>query len=268
MRICERLLTDELREGPTAMEHNHIESDAIANAVGARLRSAFEALVLVRDRAERHLGSVTRDRPPQREDLSSVGDLLQSVLSDHVDVIDGMGIASVDGYLQDSQFWIEWWRFKTRRELEFVAHSLNPSRDHFYDYADRDWFTRPLSSGGMSVAGPYVDFGGTNTSTVTLALPIVVGGSNVAVAGADIHASHFEDYLLSSAAFADVGGTLSGSALLINSDNRVIASNSADHLPGDLVSTNEFVSWDSTAIDIGPGVDAGWHLLVRNTGTE
>ncbi|MGC2976166.1 cache domain-containing protein [Brevibacterium sp. FAM 25378] len=248
------------------MEHNHIEPDVIATAVGARLRSAFGGLSLVRDRTERHLDSISRDRPPQREDLSSVGDLLQSVLNDHAGVIDGIGIASVNGYLQDSQFWIEWWRFKNSRELEFVAHSLNPSRDHFYDYADRDWFTRPLSSGGMSVTGPYVDFGGTNTSTVTLALPIVVGGAYVAVAGADIHASHFEDYLLSSATLADVDGALSGSALLINSDNRVIASNSADHLPGDLVSTNEFASWDSTAINVGPTADAGWHLFVRNTG--
>lgn len=247
------------------MRINRIAADTTSQAIGTRLRSSFEALSAVRNRTEEHLAAITLNRQAQRNDLNNLGELLQSTLRERGEEIDGIGIATTAGYLEDSQYWIEWWRFDNQHDVEFVAHSLNPSRDVFYDYADLEWFTRPLNSRGTSVTGPFVDFGGTNTSTVTLALPVIVNEACVAIAGADIHTSRFETYFLPSSSDTNATDAPHTSTLLVNSDNRVIATNNAAYLPGDLIDSRDFASWTSSAIEVGMPTSIGWRLLVEST---
>lgn len=248
-------------------------------SIGGRLRSAIAALNEVRTQTEDHLARSTNSRQARRGDVSELGGLLRSTLREHGGEIDGIGIATTKGYLADSRYWIEWWRFDRHRDLEFVAHSLNPSRDIFYDYSTLDWFTRPLKSHAVAITGPYVDFGGTNASTVTLARPVFVDGACVAVTGADIHTAHFESYLVSAMAENltdedDLGRrrrsedakdpAQPASAILVNSDNRVITSNSADHLPGDLIDRSTLTEWEAAQIDVGSHIDLDWWLFLRS----
>lgn len=254
-------LTEERRgEAGNAMEINDSSVASMCAAIGDRLHSVFGALDEVRRQTEATLLHATRERRAQRSDIAELGDLLRTTLTDHEDEIDGIGIATTTGYLADSRHWIEWWRFDRRRHLEFVAHSLNPSRDVFYDYSALDWFTRPLASKATSITGPYVDFGGTNTSTVTLAMPVSVGGECIAVAGADIHTARFESYLTTENAEFE-GERLP--TILVNSDDRVIASNSADHLPGDLLDRAKIdADWTSFPVDTRTPVGSSWAILV------
>ena len=70
-------------------------------------------------------------RRPGRADLAKIREHLQTQLRGPDSATAGIGIAVGVDYLHDSPYWLEWWRFGRRGELEFVAHSLNPNRDAF-----------------------------------------------------------------------------------------------------------------------------------------
>jgi hypothetical protein len=166
--------------------------------------------------------------------------------------MDGVGVAAAAGYLADSEHWLEWWRHDARGGLEFVAHSLNPQRDSFYDYSSSNWFAVPASSGRPTVTGPYVDIGGTNAYTVTVSLPVSTAGGFVGIAGADIAAARFERFLLPA-------GSGLGPLVLTNADWRVVASNSPHHLPGDILREHSSGIEVEVASDLFPAGKA-WRL--------
>lgn len=201
----------------------------VAQFITEYLESTFDALVELRQ----ILSNQLNDQLPQlgyqvnRASLAGIRTKIQETLRQHDHSIDGIGIATVEGFLKDSQYWLEWWRFDRNDELEFVAHTLNPSNDVFYDYASQTWFTNAVESPGPSLTGPYVDAGGTGEYTVTLCIPVRVGDTVAGVFGSDIDTSHFEAIVPSYRA-SDV------SMVLVNSDRRVIASNVAAHLPGEV----------------------------------
>lgn len=233
------------------------DPERVIEAVQHRVGDSLEALVSVRAHARAVLESaIDEGRRPARRDLSGLGEFLRETLRHHGAAMDGVGVATTADYLEDSPYWLEWWRFDRDRELEFVAHTLNPTHDVFYDYASRPWFSVPVSSGEATVTGPYVDFGGTNTYTVTLALPVAVEGRIVGVAGADIHAAHFEEHLLP-------GSGPRRTAVLVSEDDRVIASNSADQLPGDRLDLGSGRGWRAVPVELGPGVGVSWRLFLR-----
>lgn len=195
-------------------------------------------------------------RTPVRKDLMN----LRQELKDRLSTIDrpvegeGIGLAAAAGYLADSPYWLEWWRNGHNGEMEFVSHSLNPNRDSFYDYASRRWFLSAAEQSKTTMTGPYVDVGGTNTYTVTAAFPVLTTRGLAAVAGMDIPAAKFERFLLGSSAQSAV--------VLANSDLRVIASNTGDYLPGDLLDATAARSWARVPVLQGlVSPSPLWHLL-------
>jgi hypothetical protein len=85
------------------------------------------------------------------------------------------------------------------------------------------------------VTGPYVDVGGTNAYTVTACVPVITGRGLAAVACTDVAAANFERFL--------IGAGFEDQMVLVNADLRVIASNSAHYLPGDLLTAEQTRSW-------------------------
>lgn len=193
--------------------------------------SAFAAATGSLLTAVEHAGRV-----PSQEDLATIRGDLQARLQHRDQPMDGMGMATTANYLSDSAYWLEWWRYGARGELEFVAHSLNPNRDSFYDYSSRRWYVSAAVSGRTTVTGPYVDVGGTNSYTVTVSVPVITGRGLAAVAGADIAAARFERFLVNS-------GRSIRPVVLVNSDLRVIASSTIDHLPGDVLLASDTRDW-------------------------
>lgn len=205
--------------------------EEVGRLITEYLNSTFESLFELRTILSSHLSP--RPSHPEiranRESLAGIRTDIQQVLREHNHSIDGIGIAAVEGFLEDSPFWLEWWRFDQNNELEFVPHTLNPSNDVFYDYASQAWFTKAVASSGPSITGPYVDAGGTGEYTITLCIPVSSRETVVGVLGADIDTSHFEKLLPSHRA-------ANASLVLVNGDHRVIASNNSDHLPGEIPS--------------------------------
>lgn len=228
---------------------------SIATSIQQRISAAQEELSVVGAAAHSLLtGAETQGRRPARADLAAIRGRLQDCLRRPEPAMDGIGVAMAVDYLEDSPYWLEWWRRARGEELEFVAHSLNPHRDAFYDYSSRGWFTAPAASGKTTVTGPYVDVGGTNAYTVTLSLPLFAGGGFAGVAGADISAAWFERFLLGP-------GRQLRPVVLANAALRVIASSSADYLPGDLLDNSKVSSWTQVPVPAGAAGQDPWRLL-------
>jgi hypothetical protein len=227
---------------------------ALALRIQERMDSVIATLTTLAKDTQHLCANATRSHQrPSRADLSHLGDELRGGLALADRVVDGIGVATVPGYLSDSEFWLEWWRIDAQNGFEFVNHSLNPQHDGFYDYGARPWFTAPIRSKSAMVTGPYVDAGGTNTYTITAAVPIDLNGRVIGVAGGDIHVSYFESLL--------AGSSSLHKPVLLNADRRVIASASSDYIPGELVPETLVMDAPSWKISIGSSSGAGWELL-------
>ncbi|MCW3005253.1 MAG: hypothetical protein JWQ20_4551 [Conexibacter sp.] len=228
----------------------------IAGGIQGRIDAALRELSAVGAAARSLLaGAEQQGRRPVRADLAAIKEDLQACLRRPGPAMDGIGIAVGVDYLEDSPYWLEWWRLGRRGELEFVAHSLNPCRDAFYDYSSRAWFVTPAASGQPTITGPYVDIGGTNAYTVTLSLPLFTGGGFAGIAGADIPAAGFERFLVGP-------GRRLQPVVLTNAALRVIASSTADYLPGGLLDRALVESWTKVSMAAGLHGQAPWLLLL------
>jgi hypothetical protein len=218
------------------MTARHEELQRIAAAIGACVEGTLADLgslsAAARARLEAVEGSGGR---PSRADLAAFREDLQARLLRPDHCMNGIGLIAAPGYLSDSPYWLEWWRYDRRGQLEFLAPQLNPQKDSFYDYPSHRWYASSAATGTASVTGPYVDVGGTNAYTLTACVPVMTARGLAALAGADIAAAHFERFLIS--------GDLEDQMVLVNADLRVIASNSAHYLPGDLLTTEQIQSW-------------------------
>jgi hypothetical protein len=197
------------------------------------------------------------ERQPSRFDVSGIRESLQHCLRRPNHPMDRIGVATALDYLMDSPYWMEWWGYDSRGNLEFVSHSLNPQQDAFYDYTNRSWFSVPQTSGTTAIIGPYVDFGGINSYsyTVTISMPIITARGFAGVAGADILAGQFERFLFTVERDREP-------VVLVNADLRVIASTTSGHLPGDLLQAYDLTSWSrlELARDLFPH-GRSWQLL-------
>jgi hypothetical protein len=208
----------------------------------ADLRS-LSAAVRVRLEAVEHSGS-----RPTRADLAAFRKDLQARLQRPGHCMDGMALIAAPGYLSDSHYWMEWWRYR-RGQLEYGAPQLNPRKDSFYDYPSRSWYTSTAAAGTETVTGPYVDVGGTNAYSIAACVPVMTGTGLAVIAGAEIAVANFERFL--------TGAGFENQVVLVNADLRVIASNSAHYLPGDLLTAEQTRSW--TRIPV-PAETGAWQV--------
>jgi hypothetical protein len=220
---------------------------ACLDAVLADLRSLSAA---ARARLEAVENSGGR---PSRADLAAFREDLQARLLRPDHCMDGMALVAAPGYLSDSPYWLEWWRYNRRGQLEFGAPQLNPQKDSFYDYPTRRWYTSSAATGTASVTGPYVDVGGTNAYTIAACVPVITGRGLAALAGAEMAAANFERFLISAG--------LEDQIVLINADLRVIASNNANYLPGDLLTAEQTRSWTRVPVPADvPAQTGAWQV--------
>lgn len=156
---------------------------------------------------------------PERADFTFLRPLFEGLLVRNSSIIDGAGIAYAPGTLAEVENWIEWWRLQPTGLPKFISHDLNPSSLRYYDYSDRDWFKMPRAAGHPVAVGPYVDMGGINVNTVTIAVPARTD-HGTHVLGCDISLSGLEEIFLKAVR------TFELTVILIGPNARIIASNS------------------------------------------
>jgi len=216
-------------------------------SVAERVFDAVERLR--RHVLERWESVIIRHEPLRGKDSAGLRDGALEMLAEQRDLVVGMGLIVTPGLLPDEQRRLEWWQYVPgHREPAALRVDLNPDSMGFYEYDSADWFAVPRSSGQRHIVGPYVDAHGTDRYLLTFTMPVLDGSEFLGVVGADVPVSRFETRLLRA------WGRLDSEVLIVNSDRRVVVSNSARVLAGDLLS-----GVDSGTVDI-PGLP--WRLRV------
>lgn len=176
-------------------------------------------------------GVFTEHKPVRRSALAGVESLVMPALKDPSSRLQGAGFVAGVGSLADSRWWLEWFMRAPNGTPERLLVDTDPRAENFYDYEVMPWYNVPRDTGRRHVTGPYVDYLCTNDYTLTFTVPVLVGGTFVGVAGADVRVLTFEQAVLPSLRHGPKGATV------VNAQGRVVLSNSARHVSGTLVRT-------------------------------
>jgi len=195
----------------------------VSNAVGEVFASVERLPVAMLSIVERVR---LAGRALQRADLLGLRPAVADVLARHASFVAGTGVVMAPGALADAPLWIEWFWSSPSSALERLLVDLDPESAEFYDYTTTEWYREPQRTGERHIAGPYVDYICTHKYTFTLSAPLYDRGRFIGVAGADILASEVERLIVPRLA------ELPRVAALASAGGRVIASNSAQLLPG------------------------------------
>lgn len=192
---------------------------------------------------------------PRRGEFLFLKQELANFIKLHSTLIVGAGIAYAPGSLPEAPHWLEWWRAQPKGEPKFVTHDLNPESLNYYDYTTREWFTLPSTTGRPVAVGPYVDFGGINSSIITLCVPAPTA-QGIHVLGCDLTLANLEGVFLRALQLRDPA------VVLLGPNGRVIASNNARIATGTLLLDKELQRATSST-DVSSEVHARlpWKLI-------
>jgi hypothetical protein len=202
----------------------------IADLMNGVFASLDETVVTFRELSE---NATTHGRRLRRSDLNALHPVLFRHLQRHQDLIMGTGVVVAPGLLADASMWLEWWRAGPGETPSALKLDLDPTSLGFYDYTQAEWYVAPSGGSSRAVVGPFVDFGGTNEYTLAVTVPVTQRESFLGVAGADLWATRLE-----AAARRFMRG-LGRNVVLVNSDDRVLASRSPRLVMGALVRETE-----------------------------
>ncbi|MFD4559646.1 FCD domain-containing protein [Streptomyces sp. NPDC058469] len=159
-----------------------------------------------------------------------VGRAVMARLNDIGPAIDGIGVLAEVGTVAQHPYWLDWWHCtKTGPFERDTRHVLDPERDDFYDYELKEFIARPRTHRAPWATGPYVDYGGVDDYSMTFSYPISHDDQFLGISAIDVLAADMERH------FAPWLAQAAGTCLLLNSESRVIVSNSATHNVGDVV---------------------------------
>ena len=101
-------------------------------------------------------------------------------------VVDGVGVIAEVGVVPEHLYWMEWWQRAEDGSLYWMEwwqraedgslapdhhHVIDPDREDFYDYSSKEFMAKPRQLGKPWATGPYVDHGGVDDYSVTIAVP-------------------------------------------------------------------------------------------------
>ncbi|MGH3313096.1 MAG: cache domain-containing protein [Streptomyces sp.] len=173
-------------------------------------------------------------RRPSTADLAALRPLLHAQL-ETPGLVSGAGFVAAPGLLSDAPAaWLEWWQTGPGGEIRPLLLDLDPEHSAYADYTHWEWFALARDTGQRAVAGPYVDYLCSDEYSLTLSVPVTVGGRFMGVAAADVYLPRFE------AALMPVLQRLPGPACLVNSRGRVAVSTDARRLAGSLLKGPDF----------------------------
>ncbi|GAA1529190.1 hypothetical protein HD600_002393 [Microbacterium ginsengiterrae] len=158
----------------------------------------------------------------------------------------GAGFIAAIDLLADARSHLAWWQGADRRQLVLASQSVNKEN---IDYRELEWYRIPMSTGEPHVAGPYVDYLCSDEYTITIAVPALVGGRFVGVAGLDLLVSEVEREL--TPRFAALGHQVT----LTNGVGRVVVSTDPRCATGDTVRGGRLadlprIACDTVALDV------------------
>lgn len=227
-------------------------ADRAAEVIGTEVERIFRTVHEIRDDVlAAHRVAVARDGRMCERDITTLRDPVRDRLGRAGEQAVGMGVVVAPGVLADRDLRIEWWQHPWGADDPTMLQvDLNPASVGYYDYAAADWFVVPRRTGRRHVVGPYVDVHGTDRYLLTLTVPVIADGEFVGIAGADLPVARFEALVLRQL------GDLAADVVVVNPEDRVVASTSARWLAG---SRAAFVDADTTHTLAEPP----WRVITR-----
>jgi DNA-binding FadR family transcriptional regulator len=201
-----------------------------AGDLAATLRLIVERTVKLLEEIG-HAVSGAFDQPPTVSELTAgVARKVLPSLGQLDEVVHGLGFMAEVGILAETRYWLEWWQRASDGTFDRdFSHQLDPTRDDFYDYGSKGYMTQPRDTGEPSAMGPYIDYGGVDDYLVTVSVPVTANGSFVGIMAADIRVANLERSVAPWLAQA------AGTCILLNSESRVLLSNSVRYNVGDVL---------------------------------
>jgi hypothetical protein len=190
-----------------------------------------------------------RTEPLRRADLDVIEPLVAEILGDSDVTVHGAGFVAAPGLLSDAQWWLEWFAWEGQR-IQRLVPETNPQGAHFFDYTLMPWYSGPESGAGPTITGPYVDYLCTDDYTLTFTEAVFDGhGSFAGVVGADVRVIAVEER------FLPMLRRDPQRLAIVNQAGRIVVSNSAQLLSGNLVEEVDvpslFVERDPTLYRVG-----------------
>ncbi|MFC7959134.1 PDC sensor domain-containing protein [Rhodococcoides kroppenstedtii] len=150
---------------------------ALVNAVSEDCIDVAEAIAL--DLSGTRPGA----RPPQS--LPHLMFRAQTVLSRSGTPLLGMGFVG-DNRAFDGRVLHWWYKPEIGASAQPLEVSTQPAMIDYYDVVNTEWWAAALAGDATEIAGPYVDYSGTNAYILTFARAVRHGGAVVGVVAADI----------------------------------------------------------------------------------
>lgn len=225
----------------------------VAENVAAPAHRLFAAL-------DRLSGSLTQvmlgvrgeGRRPARADLAGLRAVAEELLAADRLVL-GAGVVLEPGLLADADRYLEWRQRAAGGRYRALVLDVDPASDDPYDYPEMEWYRVPRDERRRMVTGPYYDYRGAEHFELTFAVPVIVGGEFVGVAGADVPLSALEAELL------PVLRRVPLRAALVNHEDRVVTANTPHYATRERARP---VAADLPARVVPVIDDLGWSLLV------
>jgi len=241
-RMVSYIVTELMRARLQRIAARHAKSRPGSNGEGgdlaAELQSIFDRTVKLLQDIGDEVSAAFEQPPTARELNTAVALSVLPTLGKLDDIVHGLGFMAEVGILTETRYWMEWWQRSPDGTFDRdYSHQLDPTRDDFYDYGSKTYMTRPRDSGEPSAMGPYIDYGGVDDYLVTVSVPVTSNGSFVGVMAADIRVANLELSVSPWLAQAD------GVCILLNSESRVLLSNSVRYNVGDVLPTDTDLSF-------------------------
>lgn len=159
-----------------------------------------------------------------------------------------LGIILDENIIAGTSYSLSWLERAADGTIQNDSNIRYPWRGNFYEYSNADWMSLPRSSREPVIVGPYVDF---DKYLLTLAVPVIVSGQFIGVAAADLRLDDFERLV------AIPLSQCEKDCLIVNSEGRVVVSNTTTHPVGSISDM-----YDAEASDIA---HYGWQVLVLSS---
>ena len=224
--------------------------------INQTLGNIFNQVRQLMDAAAELWGSAANDeRQISAKDLAQLRPVIEQQLMATGAFGCGGGVIVEPCCLVDREMHLEWWYLADGNKTLPLRPNFDRSRENFYDYTNMPWYAKPREAGSGNVEGPYVDLYGTNMYVLTFTMPVVVGGHFVGVAGLDLSLHNVEKMLTRSLM------CLEHDAALISADGRVIASNTAELMVGELIGKRlDLLRLQRVSLSLQES-EAGWSLV-------
>jgi DNA-binding FadR family transcriptional regulator len=156
-------------------------------------------------------------------------------LNDYAGLVVGAGFVAAPGLLVDTRWHLSWWvapatdtrgKVQPARQLTIVE---DQESEFFRDYTRLEWWRGATDGSPRHVTGPYVDYLCTDEFILTLTMPVVVDGTLLGVAGADVSVAALEKRFLPGL------NRLGVRVSIVNADDRVVLSSDPALAPGSVL---------------------------------